>query len=48
MEPKLLVVVVQSVKEALSTVTRISQRQTVLLVATLVMAILLSLYLREL
>ncbi len=44
MEPKLLVVVVQSVKEALAAVTRISQRQTVLLVATLIIAILLSLY----
>jgi len=43
-DPKLLVVVVQSVDEALATVHRLSKRQTILLAVVLVVAILLSLY----
>ena len=43
-EPKLLVVVVQSVTEALAAVTLITHRQTILLAAVLGVAILLSFY----
>ncbi len=43
-EPKLLVVAVQSVNEALGAVTAIIQRQIVLFVVVLVVAIVLSLY----
>ncbi|MBC8440409.1 MAG: response regulator [Deltaproteobacteria bacterium] len=43
-EPKLMVVVIQSKQEALAAVTRISKRQTSILVSVLVLAILLSLY----